>query len=253
MNTRSKLLAVVHGGTHSIRTSYLGTVALRAAIGLSSILGGTGCLEDGDLDEEAIVDEDDDVTPRIKDGAAASLWARARMASLGNCTATIIGPRHLLTAAHCTPSAGETAVFYTSTSLGYVPVDFDVRRTIESVSYPPGVLPTIKDYTDNNGKFADLAVLRLSSNIPSTSAVATMAWIYPSGGDDWGTKVGAGNHDGGTNDDLDLRSTPDQTYSDNDDDGHFLTENAQVDGGDSGGAFFYSNRLLGALFGDDFE
>lgn len=254
MNTQSNLLSVVHGDTRSIRTSFLGTVALRAAIGLSAIFGATGCdPADGDLDEEAFVDEDDEVSLRIKNGTAASLWARARMAALGNCTATIIGPRHLLTASHCTPSAGEYAAFYTSTSDSYVPANTSVTRKIESVDYRPGVLPSINDFTDNNGDFADFAVLRLSSNIPSTSAVATMAWIYPSGGDDWGTKVGAGQHDGGTNNDWDLRSTTDQTYSDNDNDGHFLTENEETDGGDSGGAFFFANRLLGVLYGDVFE
>ncbi|WP_437940402.1 hypothetical protein [Sorangium sp. So ce341] len=54
------------------------------------------------------------------------------------------------------------------------------------MSYRPGVDASDGDFTDVHGKFADIAVVRLTSSIPSTSAVATMAWSYPSGGDDWG-------------------------------------------------------------------
>lgn len=189
----------------------------------------------------------------IQNGTAPDLWIRARVASLGNCTATIIGPRHLLTAAHCAPKLGNLARFYTSTDPDYAPASLSAVRTIDGVSYRAGVHASDGDYTDVNGRFADIAVVRLSSNIPATSAVATMAWSYPSGGDDWGLKVGAGLHDGIVDDDAELRSVSDQAYSDNDGGGHFLTENAQTDGGDSGGPFFYSNRVLGALFGTVFE
>jgi hypothetical protein len=229
----------------------------RALLLSTLTLAAFGC---ADVPDE-VVDPSEDVGEaqgEIQNGTAPDLWTRARVASLdnctlGKCTATIIGPRHLLTAARCAPEKGGHAIFYTSNNPDYVAADGSTARTIDAVSYPPGVDVLAGDYTDVNGKFADIAVVRLSSNIPATSAVATLAWSYPSGGDDWGLKVGAGRHNGYMNDDADLRGVPDQTYSDNGSGGHFLTENAQNNVGDAGGPFFYSNRVLGALSGTVFE
>jgi hypothetical protein len=224
----------------------------RMLLSLTLTLTALGCADmpDGVMDSSENVGE---AQGAIQNGTAANLWTRARVASIGNCTATIIGRRHLLTASHCVPAVGNGAYFYTSADLDYAPVNWNTARTIDAVYYRSGVDAPNGDYTDSYGNFADIAVVRLSSDIPSTSAAATMAWSYPSGGDDWGSKVGCGNHDGGSNGDDDLRSVPDQTYSDNDGDGHFLTENEQTNPGDSGGPFFYSNRVLGVLYGDVFE
>jgi hypothetical protein len=230
----------------------LGFTSARTILSTTALLALAACAAPiGDADDTSS-EATSEAADAIKNGSAASLWTRARMASLGNCTATVIGSRHLLTASHCLPQIGNTACFYTTTDPNYVPVS-SVCRTINAVYYPPGVNASVGDYTDSDGDFADVAVVRLSSNIPSTSASATMAWTYPAGGDDWGSKVGCGTHDGGSNGDRDLRSVGDWTYSDNDNDGHFLTENEQTDPGDSGGAFFYASRLLGVLYGDVFE
>jgi hypothetical protein len=46
-----------------------------------------------------------------------------------------------------------------------------------------------------------------------------------------------------------LKQHPDETTSDDDDDGHFDTRDEMVDDVDSGGPFYVSNRILGVVFG----
>ncbi|MBK8936843.1 MAG: trypsin-like serine protease [Polyangiaceae bacterium] len=223
-----------------------------AVITLAMSAAAAACSADDTMTDET-EEELAEAEHEITGGTAADLWSRARVASLGNCTAIIVGTRHLLTASHCMPQVGSSAKFYTTTNASYVPVDDLTSREIQSVAYPPGVNPSTGDYTDSNGKFADIAVIRLTAPIPATSTVATLAWAYPAGGDDFGVKIGQGGHEGGPNADNDLRGVVDSTYSDNDAEGHFLTENEQSDLGDSGGPFFYSGRALGVLFGSVFE
>ena len=224
----------------------------RALLSLSPTLTALGCADvpDGGRDSSEDVGE---ALGEIQNGTAADAWTRARVASLGNCTATIIGPRHLLTASHCTPEAGDSAYFYTSTDLDYAPVNWDTGRTIDAVYYRSGV------NASNGGLHRQQRGFRGHRRCP-----AELGHPVDERGGDHGVELPLRRRRlgrqgrlwrprGGTNGDEDLRNVPDQTYSDNDDEGHFLTENEQTNPGDSGGPFFYSNRVLGVLYGDVFE
>jgi hypothetical protein len=191
----------------------------------------------------------------INGGNFAASWQWQRSASFGYCTGTIIGVRHVLTAAHCTPAVNDIVRFYVTNTT----VDTTQGARVAAVTMRPGVMPSVSDYTDTNGDFADFAVVRLDRDIPSTSRVATMSWYYP-GDDAQGFKVGQGAHNGSLNPSGSLMTINDQTYSSDDNSGHFLSENEQTNPGDSGGAFFRSTgssvthrNLLGVLYGDVFE
>jgi hypothetical protein len=208
-------------------------------------------------DEMTAADEAVDETEQSihSAGVSASTFQIQRAAVLTNlgtretarCTATLIGPRHVLTAARCKPLVNERILFYTSSVASE-----GSARVIAAVSYPPGVNPNTNDFTDTNGKFADMAIVRLTANAPSTSIAATLAWKYPGGGDDTGIKVGAGDHQTPSSDTM-LRQISDLTYSDHGNDGHFLTEGQQTNTGDEGGPFYYQNRVLGVLHGSVWE
>jgi hypothetical protein len=219
------------------------TSTLGLLLTLSSVVA---CAPVDDLDGHS--------TASIVSGNSASQfqWQRAALVigtSGQYCTATIIGSRHLLTASHCRFSGGNaTAYFYTSAAQ----VDLSLARPVAGVLLDEGVRPSLSDFTASDGDFADFAVLALSSDIPSTSRVATMAWSYP-GSDATGIRVGAGRHDDEVNPAFSLETNDDETHSSSDDGGSFHTKRNETNNGDSGGAFYLqgTSHLLGVLYGSE--
>ncbi len=223
----------------------MNTKALSFALGLGLALSSvTAC---------APVDDDNTGSDpgHLRDSNSASLPQRQRAALVSGggrrCTATIIGPRHVLTAASCRFEPNALVRFYTNTSAEF---DLSIEGRVEAVLLPSGVNPgaTPPDVTDSSGNFADYAVLRLRQDIPTTSRVAVMEWLYP-GDDARGVRVGAGNHYGEFNPAGELRTNNDETASNGDNSGSFLTKAAETDVRDEGGPFYLSagSRVLGVF------
>ena len=176
-------------------------------------------------------------------------------AQIPGCTAVIIGKRDMLTAAHCNPQAGAPVRFYN----GSTRLPFD-GNMIAWRSVRPGVNIGARDYTDSAGKFADIAYLRLTADIPSTSRIARLPKSFP-GNNRWARRVGAGNHNSGGNPERVLHYDNATTYSAHVNDGHFLVSESDVDFGDSGGPLhiWASNgqssayEVQGVLFGTAWE
>lgn len=211
-----------------------------------------GCVADESIDETIAEDGPaGQAAQPITDGSPADIFSRQRAGFFmrAGCTGTIVGPRTILAAAHCQIVANDEIRFYTSTDLGNAPPpDPATVRFVQSVTIPSGVVPANGDLLDSNDKFADVAVVRLSANIPNTSSVADMNWVYP-GTATWGTKVGGARTSALINDRGFLRMTFDQTDSGSDGDGGFYTYQDQTTPGDSGGPFYVSSRTIGTLYG----
>jgi hypothetical protein len=215
-----------------------------------------GCMTDEMTAEDEAAEIVDETEQGIHSGGVtASTFQIQRAAILTNlgtratrrCTATVIGPSHILMAARCKPLVEERILFYSS-SVANEASD----RTIIAVNYPPGVNPNNGDITDSDDKFADLAIVRVSTPIPSYSVPATLAWHYPLDGNDEGVKVGAGQHQLSSTPSL-LRQVGDVTYSGNDDGGSFLTAGQHTNAWDEGGPFYFQNRVVGVLHGGVWE
>ena len=190
-------------------------------------------------------------TSAVVGGSAASQFYIDRAAffdgSIHMCTATRIAKNWAITAIHCDPRVGDRLKFYDEARLSLRP------SRVTGVYAYPGTSPLRFNYGD--GLFADMALLRFEA--VSTSAtdennilgtVATLAWKYPGDGK-LGTKVGAGAHDNIDNVVGALEMINDRTDDDDDNNGGFYSLNEQLDHGDSGGPFYYQNRVLGVVSG----
>jgi Trypsin len=179
----------------------------------------------------------------------------ARAVKIPGCTATRISARFAITAAHCQSDEGDQVNYYDAAS------GFSSTRTgrVEQVYLRPGIAgnntncSTPGNCIDDSDHFADVALLRLSSDDDADAAGphATLGWKYPGEGAR-GHQVGAGGHNDASNPMGRLRQITGELDS-NDNDGSFDTVDDQTDGGDSGGPFYYKNQLIGVLTGDQWE
>lgn len=182
-------------------------------------------------------------------GDQAEPWMHARAVRLSTgCTGTMISTVHVLTASHCL-SFDTTPTVY---AYPIVPLpDLGSPRASTS-AVRPGVNPAWSDWVDDNGDFADVAVLTLASAFPQVT-VANLAWELPVSGTA-AVKVGQGAHDGADNP-LHLLEFVDSFFvEENDDGGSFVTILDQTNPGDSGGPIYVTStkRIAGTLFGDTY-
>jgi hypothetical protein len=206
------------------------------ALSLLTVIA-SGCVEAED--ELELFEEEQE----IQGGSYASSFQRQRAAKLRNCSATVITSRHAITAIHCNPAVGDSISLYGSS---VVPTS---SATITAVTIRAGTAIYAdggEDWTDLEGRLADFAILEFSP--ARRGSAADLAWAYP-GSDRTGFVVGAGDHDGNDNTNGLLLQSSAETFSDDDDSGGFYTNVHVTNGGDSGGAFYESNRLLGVTHG----
>ena len=211
------------------------------------------CTTDPHLSEDS-----DAITDEWTDYASQFQYERAIKTAKdlnGGCTATRIGGRFALTAAHCLENTMRAEVGQEVEFYRYGAFNPSGQAKIEQRWARPGVNPDAcfddqDNCYDDQGYFADIALLRLSANTESDLEFpqATLAWTYP-GADVDGKVVGNGEHNGIDNPNASLRQANGELDWSDDVNGMFETDEAETDDGDSGGPFYVGTKVVGVLAG----
>jgi hypothetical protein len=144
------------------------------------------------------------------------------------CSATRIGPRHMLTSSWCY-AITDTIEFYSDASAS----DPALRRRVIAVKALTPEIPQPKNRP---------LILVLDADVP-WGAAATLAWRYP-GENSYVRKVGNGDHGGVSNDEAELRYATDRTTNEHNAAVLGVLQD-EVDPGDEGGPMYYGRKLLG--------
>lgn len=171
------------------------------------------------------------------------------------CTGVVVASRWILSAAHCKLTTAHTVHFYSGSTENGVVIGID------KVVLPAGVDPSTDDFdAAPDGHMADLALLHLKANIPSSARIA----LLPTAGVDQhtvagnaATTVGTGKHDGviapGTQMKMRTMKILSVDPSSSGSDGVMWGSEDANDPGDSGGPLYVSTpsgpKVVGVLRG----